>query len=214
MPSIAKSSSWFVRVDGKKEFLIDKLKELSNAIDTVKLLSLFHVGQKDENPHCHFVIVTNVVIQQQSFAIRIKKLFDIQKKSEFAIKVWDGSDAACSYMFHEPEEVMLVNKGYTDESINKFRELNKKVQEVIAVNKQRGGRAVTRLVDEFRDNGDTPTRREIWDRMINMIRDGEMYEPGDFKIKAYIEEVYLKTRSKDQWKAYVSERWSRLFPYD
>lgn len=213
MPSTAKSSSWFVRVDGPKEFLTDKLKELSNAIDTSSILGLFHKGQTGENPHTHFVINTNVVIQQQSFAIRIKKLFNIEKKSQFSIKVWDGSDAACSYMFHETEEDVLINKGYSIESIDKFRELNKKVQEVIAVNKQRGGRAVNRLVDEYREHNDVPTRREIASRMFEMIRDGEMYEPGDFKIKAYIEEVYCKTRKDEmQWKYYVRDRLDRLFP--
>ena len=209
MPLVQKSDKWFVRVDGNQEFLKDKLKELSSAIDTVKLLALYHIGEKSDNPHTHFVLTTSTVIQHQSFNVRIKKLFAIEKKSQFSVKVWNGEDGACSYMFHEPNEVILCNKGYSDEDISKFRELNVKVQEVIAINKQRGGRVVDKLLERY--GTDTPTRREILNDMLEMIRDGEMYEPGDYQLSKYVEEVFLKTTGKVDFEDYVEERYRKLF---
>lgn len=209
MPQTAKSNKWFVRVDGNKEFLEQKLKELKGAIDTEKILGLYHLGEKSDNPHCHFVITTSTEIQQQSFNIRVKKLFAIEKKSQFSVKVWNGEDGACSYMFHECNEVILINKGYSDDDISKFRELNSKVQEVIAINKQRGGRVVDKLLERYGD--DTPSRREILNDMLEMVRDGEMYEPGDYQLMKYVEEVYLKTTGKVDFEEYVEERYRKLF---
>lgn len=205
-----RSKMFFVRVDGRREFLIEKLRQLEQAIDTVKLLSLAHIGSAGENPHCHFVIQIGADIQLQSFRERIKVLFQVQKKTEFSVKIWDGADPACSYMFHELDEVILSVKGYTDDDINRFRELNKKVQEVVAINKTRGGgRLVDRVVEEFRD--ERPDRKDILVNLILKIRDGEMYEPGDYQLSKYVEEIYLKTTGKYHIDDYCEERYRKLF---
>lgn len=209
MPSTARSDKWFVRIDGSKEFLSERLKNLSNCVDTQKILALFHVGDKKDNPHTHFVI-NCAETQQQSFAVRLKKLFDIEKKHQYSIKVWDGCDGALSYMFHEVDEVVLCNKGYSDDDLQRYRELNSKVQEVIAVNKQRGGRVCDRVIEEYRNNGEHPERDDIIRKFCEMIRDGEMYEPGDFMMIRYVEEVYCKTREPSRWNSYVRERTERL----
>lgn len=207
MPSLEKSASWFVRVDGPKSFLTQKCLSLLESVDTKRLLALYHEGEKKDNPHVHFTLETNTIIQKQSFAIRIKKLFEVASKSAYSITSWDLSDSANSYMFHEEAEDIISNKGYTDSDIQRFRNMNIQVQKVVELNKQRApGRCVERLLNHFKDNDIVPSRADIIELILEWIRDGEMYEPGNFQLEKYMEEVYLKTRPKEQWKDYVDGR--------
>jgi len=210
MPSVAVSDKWFVRVDGNKEDLIEMLKEVRGWIDCQRMLALFHMGATKENPHCHFVIDTFTRIQKQSFDVRIKKIFKIEKKSQWSTKIWDGGDSACSYMFHESGNNIIANKGFTEEDISRFEKLNESVQKVVAINNARApGRQADKVVDEFKD--ESPTKKDIFDVFMIRIRDGEMYEPGDFQLAKLVEEVYLKTRTKEQWKDYVEDRFHKIF---
>lgn len=209
MPSLQRSMRWFVRVDGSKETLTEKCATVKGWIDTVRMLSLFHLGDKKENPHCHFVIELSSEIQKQTFATRIKKVFAIDKKSNYSVKEWDGGDPACSYMFHESDAPIIAVKDFTQEEIDRFRHLNDGVQKVLEINKARcPGRVVDRLIEEYKN--ESPTRRIIAERFLELIRDGQMYEPGDFQLTKYIEEVYMRTRTADQWGEYVDERTHRL----
>ena len=210
MPSASqsnKSASWFVRVDGPQSFLQERCEALCNAVDTSRILALFHKGEKGDNPHCHFTIQTLLVIQQQSFSARIKKLFEIQHKSAFAIKVWDNSESAHSYMFHEQDEVILSNKGYTEDDLTRFRKMNAEVQKVVQINKARApGRCVEKIIEDYAKEQYVPTRADVITKILEMIRDGEIYEPGSFQLEKYMEEVYLKTRPKAEWQEYVDAR--------
>lgn len=212
MPSIARSSKWFVRVDGNRDYLADRCKEITGWIDCDKILSLYHVGESQENPHIHFVLELTSELQKQSLDVRIKKLFKIDKKSNYSSKVWDGGESACSYMFHESDVNIVCNKGFSEEQINRFKELNESVQRVVAINRARApGRQADRVVEEFREENSTPDRRDIFGKFMDKIRNGEMYEPGDYQLMKLVEEVYMKLRHPDQWDDYVDERYHKLF---
>ena len=212
MPSIAKSNKWFVRIDGNHDYLATKAKELLGAIDTIKMLCLSHVGEKDENPHIHFTIETNVILQKQSYAVRIKNLFGVSTNKEYCIKVWDGSDACHSYMFHEPDEKVIVNKGYTPEDLKRFSSMNQEVQKIIAVNKKKGGGQCQVMVDFYKENDQTPSKKDIFSDLLWKVKHGEMYEPGDFQLKKYVEEIFLKTRAtKEDVEQYIDDRFHELF---
>lgn len=45
-----------------------------------------------------------------------------------SIKPWDGSDDACSYMFHEPDAEVVIKKGVSDAQLDQFIARNKHVQ--------------------------------------------------------------------------------------
>lgn len=211
MPSIVRSYKWFVRVDGSAESLKEKCKSFSGQIDAVRMLSLFHMGETKENPHCHFVIELSSEIQKQSFDVRLKKTFDIEKRSQFSSKVWDGHESACGYMFHESPHNIICNKGFTSEEISRFIKINEDTQKVVDINKSRApGRQVDRIVTEF--NGEEPpTRYAIFKVVMQKIRDGEMYEPGDFQLPKIVEEIYGKTRDARGWVDYVEDRYRKLF---
>lgn len=208
MPSVTKAYKWFVRVDGPHDWVKERMREVLGWVDTLRMLGCVHEGEKKDNPHCHFVLDLSSELQKQSFDARIKKVFKGVSRSQYSSKPWDGGDAACAYMFHESDDCVCVNKGFTQDDIKRFGALNEATQKVIEVNKGKAsGRIVDRVLQEV-----TPdwSRYDIAKKMLMLIRDGEFYEPGDFQLKRYIEEVYMKSRTDKDFPDYMEERISRL----
>lgn len=199
-----KGTCWFVRSDGSEEFLRQKCGELATWIDVKAVLAVYHVGGSKENPHCHAVVETTSEIQKQSWDIRIKKVFGIEKKSQYSTKLWDGirDSGASSYLFHENTAVILVNKGWSSDEIDVAKATNEAVQKVVAVNKQR---ASTKLVDKALEHfaNQHATRSEILKFMLLECRDGDSYYPGTFMLKKYVEEVQLKLTDKSNFQQFL-----------
>lgn len=194
-----KSDKWFVRVDGPKEFLETKCGELSRCIDVVSLLAAYHTGETKENPHCHFVIQVVCEVQKQSFAVRIKNLFGIDKKSNYSINVWDGNRCmgAVSYLFHETSACVIANRGFSDEDLANARAANDAVQAVVSVNAERASnKLVQKAMTHFA--GFHATRRDILLYMLREIHDGNNYHPGEMCLKRYVEEVEIKRSSHEE----------------
>lgn len=204
-----RSKLWFVRLDGPEEFLRQKCGDLSQALDTVAMLAAFHKGKSGENPHCHFVISLSGEIQKQSYAVRLKKLFDITKPSQYSLDVWDGNrgTGAVSYLFHEEDERILVNKGFTDKDIMDARAANAAIQKVVALNKEKSShKLVERALEEFADEKDMwCIRTRILKFMVEECRKGQCYWPGSFMLKKYVEEVELKLLGEDDVDQYVAD---------
>lgn len=204
--SRVKSTKWFVRVDGSEEFLRQKCRELSTCLDVTAMLSAYHTGKTKENPHCHFVIEITSEVQKQSFAVRIKSLFGIVKKTQYALDVWDGhrTMGACSYLWHEEDAKMLVNMGFTDEELVSQHEANQAVQAVVAVNAERASnKLVNRALTEFAGSTDH-TRIDILKYMVKLIKAGEIYHPGEFRLRQYVEEVDIRLMADDDIDTYVN----------
>lgn len=195
MAKSVKSSMWFLRVDGTKDFLKEKCVELSKCIDTRALLAFYHVGEKKENPHCHICIETATVIQKQSFAIRIKSLFGIEKKSQYAVQPWDGNRGvgAVSYMFHEDTAELLCNRGFTDGDLESARQSNIAVQRVVSINKEKASHKLVEKAYEYAMkelNNFEPIK--ILSFMLAEIKEGNNYHPGDYMLKRYLEEIEVR----------------------
>lgn len=196
MPSIAKAYNWFVRVDGNHEYLTEKLKAI-NWLDCKKFIAFLHTGSSKENPHCHFLMELTSELQKQSFDTRVKKHFNVTKKTEFSSKVWDGEIEALAYMYHE-DTVPVVNKGFESADLDKAKQHNTVVQKVIAVNNEK---ASNKLLDKLMLKIEsTDTMEDIAGMAVDMIREGISYHPGMFRLKAIVEEAYMKTRTAEDWK--------------
>lgn len=196
-----RSKFWFVRVDGPKEFLEKKAKELADKLDTVAILGAYHQGQTKENPHIHFVIELDSEPQKQSFAVRMKTLFNIEKgkRSQHAIDVWDGKRGAgaCSYLFHEQDACIIVNKGFSDSDIDDAKQANEIVQRVVSVNKQRAShKFIDKAVVKF--EGQYPKEKELLEYMMRLCKEGELYWPGTYRAKQLIEEVQIMLCGEDE----------------
>lgn len=217
----SRSRYWFARIDGPKEFLQEKCKVLAEQIDVSACLAAFHVGDSKENPHCHIVLELQSSPQKQSLAVRLKGLFAIEKRSQYALDIWDGKRGAgaCSYLFHEDSAEILVNKGHSDEDIANARNANEVVKRVIAVNKEK---ASTKFVDKaiayFAQDRDGcsacnftggPCDRELLGYMMRLCREGELYWPGMFRAKQMIEEVRI--RMADDVEALTNEFYFKMF---
>lgn len=205
-----RSFHWFVRVDVSKEAGIACAGMINSWIDLKRLLMLHHMGEKKDNPHVHFVIELSSEIQKQSFDTRIKKVFTVEKGSQYSSKVWDGKDECCSYMFHELDAPILFNKGFTEDEINRFKLLNESVQKVIEVNKERAStRLPDRALEHFRDQ--TPSRYEVMEWMCRQVRLGLSYEPGNGNLARFVEEVVNKLTPEENYDWYVQSRYKQIF---
>lgn len=149
-------------------------------------------------------------LQKQSLDVRIKSIFSV-KGADYSSKPWDGADAAGGYMFHDVSYVRIANKGFDAETIQRYEDLNKKTQEVIAVNKEKGGnKNVEAVLELFK--GEKPNRTEIAKAFLRRVRDGMMYDPGDWKLKSMTEEVTMKLcQNEEEFEQYCFGRLANIF---
>jgi len=216
MPSVAKSSNWFVRVDGSQEFLKEKCLLLS--AQCVKMISVFHQGKKAENPHCHFLCSTDGDLQKQSWDVKLKKLFGVSGNG-YSSKPWDGNlieEGAGTYLFHESiDSPILCSKDVSAEEIDKIKSTAKLVNKVIEANRQKAETKIpAKVIEKWQASGE-----DIWhDQRIvtcicEMARDGECYLPkGDFQWKAYVEEVKLKMcKTPEDFNNFARGTYMRLY---
>lgn len=176
-----------------------------------KLLVVAHVGEQNERHHVHLAVSLNTTLTKQSVDLKLQKIYGV-KGSDYSSKIWDGSDNVLSYMFHETSAPVFSRKGYTDEDIARYVEMNAQVQKIVEVNKQRApGRKVDQVVQMFIEDNKTPSREEVGLVFIRMIRNGECYEPGDFKLKQMIEEVIIKCMPESDVELYAECRVRELF---
>lgn len=210
------ASNWFVRVDGPRSFLEDKCKLMFQWIDVTHILAVYHEGGKKENPHCHILVKLSSVLQKQSFDVRIKKTFEIVKRSDYSSKVWDGNPGhgAGSYLFHEETAVILCNKAFTEDEIKAFQDANEVVQKVVKINNERASnKLIDKAMIQFQDSwNDTRIEREVFTYMLKCIRDNENYHPGDYLLKRYVQEVCIRLCPADQFEDFASRQYFKLFP--
>lgn len=181
-----------------------------STIDTVALLAATHKGKTGENPHAHIVIQIMSPVQKQSMAVRMKKLFDVQKRSGYALDIWDGSrgSGACSYLFHEEDAEIIGNKGFSQQDLYDAKLANEAVQKVVAINKARASvRFVEKALDRFKGD-DNVDEWAVLSYMCDLVRNGELYWPGEFKAKSMIQEVMLRSSTSTD---YASSLWNKMF---
>jgi len=203
-----KSTHWFIRITYPHAEVQSKLSLLE--IMSEKLFIVSHTGERTEKEHIHIAMVLVQEATKQTLDNRLKKIFPV-KGSDYSSKVWDGKEEAISYMFHDPNHSILIHKGYDIEDIARYRELHRKVNIVVEQNKQRApGRRIDGVVEHFR--GIIPTKREIAFHFLDMIKQGVMYEPGDYRLKTMIEEVYLKLHATpEDFEIYCIARVNNLY---
>lgn len=210
MPSVVKSFCWFVRVTLPHTILQEKGRQMLGWIDLEKVLFIGHVGDKTEKEHGHMLLHLKKELQKQSLDVRLKDLFGV-KGADYSSKSWDGADAAGGYMFHDINYIVLTSKGFDDETIERYKVLNKKTQEVIAINKEKGGNKNVEAVLQIFAN-EKPTRDEICIEFMRRVRNGLMYDPGDWKLRSMTEEVEMKLcKTEDEFNLYCFARLRNIY---
>jgi len=217
MKKEASAKCWFGNCDGPKSWCEAKIREMAQRLDIVRIIGAYHKGSKGENPHFHFLLELQQPIQKQSFDKWFKAVCEIEgrgnkKNKSWSSKEWDGdaTKGATGYLFHEDEECVMFNRGFTEAQLAAAKEANKAVQAVVAINNER---ASVKMVDKaltYFDN-QAPTRLQILTYFLKMIKSGENYHPGTFLLKRYVEEVEIKLLCEDDMDRYAMDLESQLW---
>jgi len=209
------SQRWFIRITADEKHIVNRMLEWTHSIhgSTIqRQLMVSHIGMKTEKYHVHMLVELKTILQKQSVDKTFKKMFEVSG-ADYSSKVWDGEmgAGAGSYLFHDPQHRIILNVGFTDAEIDHFKQINEEVQKVIVINKQRAsGRAVERILNQIVDSQINWTREQICMVLLKDIKEGSMYEPGDFVLRRFIEEIYGKQFTGDNWDKYAKLRCSNL----
>jgi len=203
------SDKWFIRITLPWErFEALYGEHVLSFDDHNRFLVVSHLGEKTEKEHVHCLVHLSSEKQKQTVDKRYKRVFGVSG-ANYSSKPWDGDmgAGAGSYLFHDPSAKILQNKGFTDPEIAEFKRINEEVCKVVQINKQRAsGRCVERILNDIIDSNRLWTKDEIAIKLLTDIKEGVMYEPGDYVLKRYLEEIYLKQLAKPQWEQYMRMR--------
>lgn len=208
MPNIKASNSFFCRISYQHAELEGPLNALAAWVDMARVIVATHKGDTKENEHIHMCVELTTTIQKQSFDVRLKKLFNLAGgNKDFSTKVWDKSLDACSYLFHELDAQVVLNRGHTDDDIALYKRMNERVQAIVKQNKEAGAnKSINRIIELV---GVDCTHDQILHAIHDDVRAGKMYHPG-FRLVAMVEEVYIKTRSDTSYERFKEVHFANL----
>jgi len=173
------------------------------------LIGLHH-GDKGGAPHGHICLKLKSQYQKQTVDARFKKLYDVAG-AQYSSKVWDGDDKCMSYLFHDTKGKIINYMGLSEDVFDKLKTLNDDIQKVVAVNKGRASHKVVEYVLS-KSVDQSWTRRQIGECILRAVAHGEFYDPGDFALERYINEIELKQNvsDKEALNQVIDSRLSRL----
>lgn len=187
-------SGWFVRID-ERESYHERIMQLHNPSITfpeyTKILCVKHNGGTNENPHYHLVIETQV--KDKAFRKRMVTRFDKGKgNGHMSIKPWDGNEEALSYMFHEPQAPIILNKGHTDADITRYINMNAKIQTLVTEAKGRASYLLEAQVLEDKSITKDSTPLEIARCIVLTAMRSDKYCPNDYILKLLTDRIRFK----------------------
>lgn len=209
MPSVGKSNKWFIRITAPWDHIRPQLETMKGWIDYKGMMVGLHHGDKRGAPHAHIVLELTSELQKQSIDVRCKKLFGVSG-AQYSSKAWDGDKKALSYLYHDKEGLVIDFMGLSPEEIKELVEINKQVQKVVEVNK---GKASHKVVDYVLSKANIGwSRWDIGECILRAVAHGEFYDPGDFALERYINEIELKLVKDDktQLATTIASRLNRL----
>lgn len=217
MPLTKVSKDWFIRITQPHDFIKNQLGDIKVWPSVVRVLVVSHIGEKTKKQHVHMLLSLNKELQQQSVNVIFKKLFTEARC--ISVKIWDGKtegQSALSYLWHDESAEILFNKGFTDDELEASRVVCKGVVEEVNKRKQRApGHCVSKILDEITESNRVWNEEEICWRILQLVREGQIYEPGDFLIQRYVNEINSKqAQSPRRWRTWAEGRISRILKKD
>lgn len=217
MPLTKVSQDWFIRITQPHEFIKNQLGDIETWPSVTRVLVVSHVGEKTKKQHVHMLLSLNKELQQQSVNVIFKKLFTEARC--LSVKVWDGKtdgQSALSYLWHDKSAEILFNKGFTDIEIEASRVVCSGVVQEVNKRKQRApGHCVSKILDEIIESNRIWNEEQICLRILQMVQQGLIYEPGDFMIGRYVNEINSKqAQSPRRWNAWAESRITRILKKD
>lgn len=217
MPLTKVSNDWFIRITQPYDFIKVQLSDIQNWNNVTRVLVVSHIGEKTKKQHVHILLSLFSPLQQQSVNAIFKKFFTEPRC--ISSKVWDGKtdgESALSYLWHDSSAETLFIKGFSSDEIENSKVVCAGIVEEVNKRKQRApGHCVSKILDEIVASKRIWNEEQIAMRILKMIRDGEMYEPGDFLIARYVNEIYSKQpQPRDKWNEWASSRVCKILKKD
>jgi len=207
-----KSKTWFCRVDGELEDLRPKVKSLAECIDVVSFLATHHTGKKKENPHTHFVIEMATEVQKQSFALRVKKHFQVVDRG-YALDTWDNRRTeygAVSYLFHEDDAPIMAHKLWTPDDLDTVKRIARDANVIIDKAKDKAtNKFVDHAIEHFKDWTTEPTDYQIFEYLLEEVHAQRTHWGGDFRSKTMVQEIQIKLTNN--LPRLTNEMYNRIF---
>lgn len=191
MPSVTKSTMWFVRITAPHEHCDTKLKIVKEWIDVSSMAIGYHIGEKTQKPHIHIALKMGKELQKQSVDVRFKTLFGV-KGSDYSSKVWDGDHKVLSYLYHDKSgRVEFYKMELTESEKATIQTTSDVYAEIVKTAK---AKASTRIPDRILEEmGDTQwSEKQIITRIYQGVRSTEWYDPGHM-LDRYVNEILLRS---------------------
>lgn len=171
-----------------------------------RVLCVHHTGRKGDNPHYHFALTCDY--RKDALRKYLKKEFSLSTGNRhLSLKNWDGDRKACSYMFHEGTEA-LIRKGFSDDELKDFKDINAGIQEVIKKN------APSTIVQEaivyFSSKPDKAGEYVVFKWIMDKLRQNGDWVPNKFQMERWIMRVQagvLDKKDWDRWCEYKFKEW-------
>lgn len=175
-----------------------------------RVLCVHHTGRKGDNPHYHFCFTTDY--KKQALRVYLKGHFDLAKGNRhLSLKDWDGSDKACSYLFHEGTSEIMC-KGFSDDQLTSFKEKNTEVQAKMV----RPNMVVDRAVEILVQKTGSPSKRDMFNVLFDIYKDSGEWLPNKFQWERVINKVRLelaRARGPVALTLLKNEMFNEIFPY-
>lgn len=185
------------------EGYVDIIKAMATDTDYDKVLCVFHKGSSDEPSHWHMCIATSV--KEEAMRKRMKKLFTKGKgNGHMSIKPW-VDDGAVSYCFHEQDECIVVNKGFSPDEIEKAKKDNKKVQEEVKKAKEKASWKLEEQAYEALKTRGKPyySQMEIGMCIVSLALNSDKYVPNDWLLKAMVSKLQWRLAGNEEEQEYI-----------
>lgn len=209
MPSVGKSDKWFIRITASWDHVRSHLSTIKNWIDYDGMMVGLHHGDKRGAPHAHICLRLKGELQKQSIDVRMKKLYGVAG-AQYSSKAWDGNLKAMSYLYHDVNGEVMNEMGMDEKEISELKDLNCEIQKVVEVNKGRASNKIVQYVLTKANDG--WSRYDIGECILRAVANGEFYDPGDFALERYINEIELKLvkDNKEALRDVIHHRLNRL----
>ena len=172
-----------------------------------RCMYVYHTGKKGDNPHYHFCLTCDY--KQPALRAELKKYFNLAKGNRhLSLKKWDGNPKACSYLFHEGTEPVVL-KGFSQEEVDVFREANKDIQDEIK--DKSPNKLCATMYEKFK--GTQPSKFQLFSAIMNECRSNGSFFPNKFQLERWlmkIEAMLTEGENPTDWES-LKVKWFRQY---
>lgn len=179
-----------------------------------RIIAAHHTGKKRDNPHYHFCFTTDY--RKDALRKYLKKHFDLATGNKhLSLKEWDGNPKACSYLFHEGCDTPIFNRGFSEQDIKDFKDMN----DLIQSNMIKPNMIVDKCVEHFKHGNEhkminLPDKKDIFTYMMGVYKHNGEWLPNKFQAERVINKIRSELCDNPQAERVLwNTMYNEYFPY-